>query len=139
MFDLNTLKASATTTITLKHPVTGEILYCDDEQKDPMTWTLISKHTKEYKKLASDFARALKKEFADKKLMDLNDSEVAQMEALTQQLVIDTTMKFNLIADGEKIKFTKAKASEILSDEAYFWLKQQVQTGANDTENFILA
>ena len=137
--DLSTLYASKHTVITLKHPVTGATLYCDEEEKDPATWSLLSKHTSEYKKIAMQFARDVKAEFGTKKLSELSDEETDKMDELTTQLTIDSTVGFNIFLDGKKPKFTKAKAADILTDEQLFWLKQQVVIGANEAENFIQA
>ena len=135
--DLSNLTASKTAVITLKHPVTGETLYCDDEQKEPMTWEVLAKHTSEFKKLASNMAKATKKKFGSKKLSELDEDELVEFNDMLTQLTIDTTTNITVFIDGKKPKFSRGLAESILSDEQYFWIKDQVTVGANDTVNFI--
>lgn len=147
--DLGNFKANKETVITIKHPVTGAVFYCDDGKEDkktkeiifsdPATWTLISKHTAEYKRLAAGFADKMRELFGEKKLSELSDEEVDQLEMLTAELTARSTTDFNVFVGGEKLAFSQEKAKEILCDESYFWLKDQVVIGANDVENFILA
>lgn len=133
--DLSNLAASKNTVIKLVHPSTGELLTFEDGA--PFTWTVLSKHTGAYKKLAARFSQTLRDHFGDKKLTELDPSEVEKLDELTLQLTIDSTVGFELFIDGKKAKYTKAKARDILTNDDYFWLKNQVATGANDAANFM--
>lgn len=137
--DLSNLVANKHTVIHLQNIQTGEKLYCDEEQKDPFTWTTLSKHTREYKKLFSAYTEQLKEQFGDKRLTDLTFEEAQKFEDLTIDLIAATSTGFNLVMNGEKLKFSKKLALELLNDEGLFWIKDQVGSGANEAKNFMMA
>lgn len=137
MFDLNQLTASSTTVINIVHPVTGAQLYCDDDNKDKASWTMLSKHTKESKKHAAEFGRLVKKEFEGKKLQDFTDEDTEKLNAMTVDHIALVTTDINLIMDGEKVKCNKTTIKKLLLNEEFAWLKSQVENGLNDPANFI--
>lgn len=135
--DLSNLYAQAETVIKLTNPETKETLYVDDDKKIPMTWTLVSRHTKEYKKLALDFTKELRKEIGDIQLDHMTEEQQAKMEELTTNLTIRASRGFCINICGKTPKFSASKAQEILTDERLFWLREQVQIGANEISNFM--
>lgn len=137
--DLSNLVANKHTVIHLQNIQTGEKLYCDEEKQDPFTWTTLSKHTREYKKLFSSYTEQLKEQFGDKRLTELTFEESEKLEELTIGLIAATSTDFNLIMDGKKLKFNKSIALKLLSDESLFWIKDQVGSGANEAKNFMMA
>lgn len=137
MFDLNSLHLDDTVTIELKNPETGDTLYCDEEKKDAFTWTVIANHTKAYKKLAAGMKERLKAEFPDKTIVNLLMEGNEKAESLLLDLTIESSMKFNMIEDGKKVKFSKDKARELLEKDSLTWLKKQVIEGATKTAGFM--
>ena len=137
--DLSNLFATKHAVIYLTHPITGEQLYCDDEQKDPFTWSILGKHTAEYKKLLSAATRKAKEQFGDKKMSDLNDDELEQFNDIFANVIVETTVGFNIVLDGKKVKYSRAKAEELLNNEALYWLRDQVVSEGQKAANFILA
>ena len=141
---LSKLAAKKHTTIHIVDIVSGKPLYWDDEEKEPkipFTWTLMSKHTKEFKKLQADHILALKKVIGDKQTSEYDYDDICKAQQMAKDLAIDSTVDFCIIDEdtGEKVKFSKEQARAILQNEDYEWIHEQITVGAHDARNFMMA
>jgi len=118
--------------VTLKHPATDEPLL--NEDKSPMTITLYSPHSKEYKKFQHEqITKRLQKAQKDGTgVVDYGEIEEATLEVLAK-----TTKTWDITYGGEKPKLTVTKAKE-LYDEV-FWIKSQVEDEGAKTLDFMKA
>lgn len=84
--------------------------------KSPMTITVLSPYSKEYKTilntLTNERIKRLSKEDKDK---------VENFEDFSLQLLVDTTVDWNITWETDKPKFDKELAKEIYTDA--FWIK----------------
>lgn len=118
----------------LRHPQTNDIL--TNEDGSDMTITRYSPYSKEYEEAADGQVDvALKKARASED----KDISFAESKALRTQFLVDTIKEWNITFGGEKIKFSKKKALEIISDPRAFWIKDQLEEEENNVKGFTKA
>lgn len=84
----------------------------------PMTITVMSPYSKAYKKIV----HTLTNERIKKTRKD--DNEVTDFEEFQLDILVDTTVEWNITWDGKKPEFNKELAREIY--ETAFWIKMLV-------------
>lgn len=130
MFDLKSLSMKDTMTLQLRHPVTDELLFADEDKKMPVSVTLYGQASKQYRNAINAMQnRSLKR---DKKKVT---AEVLREEGI--ELLVACTAKWNhLVVDGEKVADENAYRA-LYSNAEYGWLKDQVDVGLGDTSAFL--
>lgn len=130
--DLKSLKpTSDTITVELKHPSTFDPL--TNEDGTPMSITVYAPHSAEYKAVIHEAANKRLKAAAKTKnkqpTLNLEDIEKQGLE-----LAVSIIKDWNITYDGEKIKLTKDKATEIYKE--LFWVREQVDEAVESTDVF---
>ena len=123
--------------IELVNPVTGEPLL--DEKKKPLSITVMSKHSKEYRLIEREIgfrAKKLKEPNADK--MEFNEFSDAYEEvaALGTEFLARTVTACNLVMNSKALKANKDDMVAVFSDERTAWVREQVESANADTEAF---
>lgn len=120
--------------VELKSPKDQEVLTNDDDNS-VMTWTLHAPHTKQYKKVMYDYtqSRIDRMRTEDGKL-DSTKVTIEQAEEENLAQLVDVTKEWNITYKGEKPKFSKKVAKEIL--EKLFWIKPQLEEALETYEVF---
>lgn len=137
--DLGKVVANKLAVIKLYHPATGDILETSEKEPKEMTISLFASHTKEYKAASRKLAKVMKKKFGHVKMHDLTEDQMNDIDSETADFLADITEDFHLYMNGELVKFSKAEALKIYSDEQYYWIRDQVQDGLKDARNFMMA
>ena len=131
MADLfNLIPTDDTITITIRHPMTDEVLTKDDGKE--MTITVYAPHSAQYKAVMHEQTnKRLQKASKTKRFtMTAEDIEVASLEVLSK-----TTKDWNIQLNGKTPKFSEKEAVEIYSKLP--WLKQQILEGQEDYSAFL--
>jgi hypothetical protein len=118
-----------TVTITLKHPGTGAVL--QNEDGSDMTISFYLPHAKEAKKAQHEITNRRLKKMSSGKKFELTAEE---LEDLSVESLAKTTVDWNLTYDGDKPKYTVAKAKEIYSE--IFWIRGQVEEAIAESMDF---
>jgi hypothetical protein len=130
MFDAKSLSIKESTVIHLTHPATGEKLYADDKNKEPVTVTVASTSSRDYRVAVNAMHnRAIKR--GNKKL-----TAEQQKEESIELLVACCLDSENLSVGGEPVK-TDAAFRELLADDHLSWIKQQIDEALGTVELFI--
>lgn len=131
MFDISKLSLKTTTTaVQLRHPVTDELLFADDEKSKPVTISVYGTASKEYRNAVSAMQnRQIKR---GKKLAS---AEVIKEEGI-ELLVAVTDTSSNLEYNGKPVT-TSAQFRDLYEDAAYSWLREQVDAAVGDTASFL--
>lgn len=99
--------------VTFEHK--GETL--KKQNGDPCTWTLWAPHSRQFKevtyKRVADNINQSRKE-GDKKPNDITVDEIKELTDKRFLEIVDVTKTFDLEMGGEPVKFTRAKAKELL-------------------------
>ena len=115
-----------TTKVKLVHPVTGEVLSCDDGTE--MFIEVYGSDSKKYRKIQADIAR----DRSGKKNQKLSPEQIDEL--VTDQLA-SCIAAWNLEYNGEKPVYSKSTAVEILSEVR--WIREQVAEAINDRASFL--
>lgn len=130
MFDAKSLSIKESTVVHLTHPATGEKLYADDAQKLPVTVTVASTSSREYRLAVNAMHnRSIKR--GNKKL-----TAEQQKEEGIELLVACCLDSANLAYDGEAVKSDSAFRA-LLSDDSMSWIKGQIDEALGTVELFI--
>lgn len=115
----------------LAHPVTGEPVYLDDEQKMPITIAIMGTDSDVYQKALQK--AAVKARNAKSKN---NESDFEQALTETIELYADMTLGWtNINHEGKALKFTRDNA--VLLYKTYKEIRKQVGDFAAEKANFI--
>jgi hypothetical protein len=130
MFDLNTLALAETTVMNVRHPVTDEFLYADEDKKQPVTVTLYGTSSKTYRQYVLGMQnRSLRR--GNKKV----SAEVMRDEGI--ELLVACSEKIdNLTLNGSAVD-NPAAFRELYSDPSYDWLKSQIDAELGSAEAFL--
>jgi len=121
MFDIASLAIQESTVLHLAHPVTGEKLFADKAEKQPITITVASTSSRAYRQVFSAMhARSLKR---GNKKRTLDESRAESIELLAA-CCLDAA---NLVYKGKPVK----------TDDAFSWLRSQVDEALGNVELFI--
>lgn len=131
MFDIANLKAKDTFELSLRHPVTDELLYADEDKKLPLKAILFSTSSKQY--------RTAMNAMQNRRLKRKKDAtaEVLQEEGV-ELLVACSDKILNMTFEGEAVD-NPAAFRALYSETGFEWLRQQVDSALGDVSNFIQA
>jgi hypothetical protein len=128
--DLNDLKPkSETITITLRHPVTGEVLKNDNTDTD-MTIQLVSPHTRKYKAMLFKLSQGRLKDSKDAK----DEPDFDTMYDFSVDFLVDMTTGWDITFEGTQPKFSPKIANKLYND--IVWIKEQVEFELNTYDVF---
>lgn len=127
--DLGKLLASDQAVIELKHPVTGVALFDDDEKPKALSLTIVGHHTRKYKDIAKRIGYSQHKRNKNLNAEDLSPEETFEAMALNEaddlEAFAEAITDCNILLNGEKLKCTKDNMIDLLSDERFYWIKNQ--------------
>lgn len=133
MFDINTLAAKDSTEVQLRHPVTDELLFADAEKQKPIIAVLWGKSSKQHKKAKLAFQNRNLKKNSKKGI----SAEILEQEGIDLLVACSQRIE-NMMLDGEPID-CEAAFRKLYSNDAYSWLKEQVDEALEDNSNFLKA
>lgn len=132
MFDINSLALAADHTLHLRHPVTGDKLYADKEEKQAVEVLLYGTASKQYRNAVSAMqTRQLRRNAKKEK----PNAEVMQEESV-ELLVACSAGSKNLSLDGKAVS-TAEDFRKLYSDPRYSWLRTQVDEALGEVDNFL--
>lgn len=130
MFDINKLAIIESTVLHLTHPATGEKLFADKAEKQPITITVASTSSRAYRQAVNAMNnRGLKR--GNKKPTAAEQKEEG-VELLTACCVTSENLQFN----GAHVK-TEAEFRALLADDKMSWVKNQIDETLGNIELFI--
>jgi len=115
--------------VEVKHPATGEVLTNEDGTK--MVITILSPHSKEYKKAQNE---QINKRLKKAQVSGVQDVDYADIEDATLEVLSKTTKSWDITYDGEKPKLTAGAARKLYED--VFWIRNQIEEVVSDTMDF---
>lgn len=118
-----------TIVVSVKHPLTEEVLVKDDGKE--MTITLYAPHSAQYKAVLHDQANKRIQKFSKGKKASFTAEE---MEASTLELLAKTTKDWNIQFNGKSPKFNATEALELYAKVP--WLKNQLLEAQEDITAF---
>lgn len=129
-FDISSLGIQESTVVQLIHPATDEKLFADKEHKKPITITVLSTSSREYRQAVNamhnrSLKRGTKKATAEQ-----------QKEEGIELLVACCKSSENLVYNGAPVK-DEADFRALLSDDKMSWIKSQVDNALGSVELFI--
>lgn len=129
MFDVKSLAIKDSTVIHLVNPFTQEPIFADDKGKMPVTITVASQGSREYRLAVNaminrDIKRGNKKKTAE-------ESRAEGVELLVA-ICLDSE---NLSYDGEPVK-SDAQFRALLSDDKLGFIKNQIDETLGNVESF---
>lgn len=120
--------------VTIKHPLTEEVLLNDDGSE--MTITVYAPHSKDYKKVLHALANARIKKVQKKgKIAGFEDMSLEELEEMSLDTLSKTTKEWNITFGGECPKLTLEKAKELYTE--VFWIKAQIEEALNNYLGFM--
>jgi hypothetical protein len=137
MFDLNTLALQDVYVLHLEHPVSGEKLYADKEQKKPVTITLHGPASKVHRNAMTALqSKVLRRKAGKKKdVVEVADIEQARQD-MNDLLAACSADSENLVLGGKPIKSADDFRS-IYNNPAYEWVRQAVDASLGEQGNFV--
>lgn len=131
MADLfNMIPTDDTIVVTLKHPVTEEVLLKDDGKE--MTITVYAPHSSVYKAVIHEQTNKRLQKMSKGKKVNFTAED---MEASTLELLVKTTKEWNIQFNGKSPKFTAAEASDLYAKVT--WLRSQLLEAQEDFSSFL--
>lgn len=132
MFDINSLALAADHELHLKHPVSGDKLYADKDEKQPVMVLLYGTASKQYRNAVTamqtrQLRRNQKKEKASAEVMN---------EEAVELLVACSAGSKNLSFDGKPVSMAE-DFRKLYSDPKFSWLRSQVDDALGDVGNFL--
>lgn len=129
--------------LEILHPVTGEVLKDKEDEYDdkgkliskgkPFTVSILSSDTNISKKEMDDTIRAARKKvIGGRGEITKRDQYIMECGAISR-----VTTGCYLILNGKKVKYSQSAIFELVANPAYTWLKNQLQIGIDNRENFI--
>lgn len=117
--------------VFLKHPVTGEDLFCDSEKPKQMYITVLSNDSAEYRRATS---KVLRKQYNDKGRK--NEVDLDKTWDSSAEILASVTTDCYLFIDG-KVVNDPSNIADIYSDNRFKWIKEQVEQESAERSNFI--
>lgn len=137
MFNLDSLSMKDTTSLHLRHPVTDELLFADEDKTLPVTIELFGPASKQYRNAITAMQnRALKRNQSRNKNAAVS-AEVMREEGI-DLLVACSDKAVNLSYQGKAVD-NDAAFRALYSDASFGWLKDQVDTVLGDVSAFLEA
>jgi hypothetical protein len=130
MFKLENLSMKDTVELQLRHPVSDELLFADEDKSAPVAIVLYGTSSKQYRNAITAMQnRSLKR---GKKQVS---AEVMREEGV-ELLVACSEKALNLSYKDAPVDHDDA-FRELYSDPTFSWLKDQVDTALGDISNFL--
>lgn len=104
-----------------------------NEDGSNMTITVMSPYAKEYKEIVHTLSRDRIKAMKDK---PEDGDSVSDFEQFALNVLIETTVDWNITWDGKKPKFNKELAREIY--ESAFWIKMLINEAQSKLGDFTI-
>jgi len=115
-------------TLHLRHPGTDALLYNDD--KTPMTITLVGEHSDEYKSVTRRWQNEVLRK-PNRKLT------AEQVEERGIDLLVACTKGWKIQWDEGLLPFSPEAARELYADREHAWIKNQVEAHIYEASNFL--
>jgi hypothetical protein len=129
--DLSNLDTSANTAkMAVKHPVSGDDLFTEDDQ--PITITLLSADSDEYETAMHDAQRSQARAAAQTD--GLSDPTGVQRRAMAVLAKCIVGWE-NIIVDGKELDFTRSNATTLLTKVKF--IREQVSRFISNRANFL--
>lgn len=119
-----------TITVSLKHPITDEILTKDDGKE--MTITVYAPHSAQYKAAVHEQTNKRIQKAAKGKKVTFTAEDI---ESATLELLAKTTKEWSIQLNGKSPKFSIDEAADLYAKLP--WLKQQVIEAQEDYSAFL--
>lgn len=127
--NLQSLALEPTYTFPLKHPVEGTELYDGDK---PVTITVYGRASKQYRNYVTAMQN---RELQRKRRKDNTKAEDLREEAV--KLLVAVTKSMEGVEIDSKVYKTPEDFYELYSNEAFSWIKDQVDEALGDDANFL--
>lgn len=132
MFNLDSLSLKDTVTLQLRHPVSDELLFADEDKKQPVSIVLYGTSSKQYRNAVTAMQnRALKRGKKQPTAEQMREESVELLVACSEKAI-------NLSYKGEALD-NDAAFRDLYSDPSFSWLKDQVDSALGDVSNFLEA
>ena len=128
-FNLSSLAKADTALVQLRHPVTDEFLFADDEKTQPVQIEIYGTSSKQYRSALTAMQNTRLKR--GKKVMS---AEQIRDESI-DLLVTCSIRGINLDYKGKPLEGEAFRA--LYSDNSYDWLKDQVDEAIGDAQTFL--
>lgn len=131
-FSIDSLALKATTELQLRHPVTDEPLWADDEQTKPVAIALYGPSSKQYRNAITAMQNRQLHRGNKKKV----NAETLREESV-KLLVACSDSGVNLTAPGGAPLDNEEAFEALYSDPKFSWVKDQVDAALGDPSNFL--
>lgn len=133
-FNVSTLALADTFELQFRHPGTGELLFADEAQTEPVSVVLYGASSKKYRNAVAALQnRALRRQQTKEK----QTAEVLREEGINLLAqVIDSFKNFSVSEDGS-VPSTESEFRAVLSNASISWVKEQIDTALADQSNFL--
>lgn len=129
-FDLSTLALRDTTEYQLRHPVSDELLFADEEKTQPITAVLYGASSKQHRSAITAMQNKLIKRGKFKSSAEsMREDAIDLLVACTEQFV-------NLTYNGAPVD-NDAAIRALYTDPQYGWIKKQIEDAVEDTAAFL--
>lgn len=129
-FELNKLALRETTELLLRHPVTEEVLYADDDESLPVTIIIYGTSSKQYRNaLTSMQNRQLKRGKKTASAEQMREEGIELLVACSDK-VLNMTYNGKVVDNDDVFR-------SLYSDPAYSWVKDAVDAELGNTAAFM--
>lgn len=132
-FNISNISLSDTTVLHLVNPGTGEYLYADEAEKEPLTIELYGKSSKQHRVW---LASALRKQEAEQRSRKKSKTSDELMEENADFFATMTKAINNMEMDGLKLD-SKEAYKKLYSAPALMWISEQIGEKLGSTESFL--
>lgn len=129
---LNLIPTDDIIVVSIKHPLTEEVLLKDDGKE--MTVTLYAPHSAQYKAVVHEQTNKRIQKAAKGKKISFTAEEI---ESATLDMLAKTTKDWNIQLSGKSPKFSVVEATDLYAKLP--WLKNQLLEAQEDYSSFLKA
>jgi len=134
MFDITQFAMQDSASVHLVHPVNGTLLYADEAETLPVTVTVYSKASKQYRKVVDAMMKKNERIAQQKKKLTPEEVRESQIDFLVSLSITSENMAFNgSPVDNEDV------FRAMYTDERFSWVRSQVDEFLSDNASFFLA
>lgn len=130
MFNLDSLALKDTVELQLRHPVSDELLFADEEKTKPVAIVLFGTSSKQYRNAITAMQNRQLRRGKKAVSAELMREESVNLLVACSDKAVNFTYKGNTVADEDAFR-------ALYSDPAYSWLKDQVDSALGDVSNFL--
>lgn len=131
-FDVTNLSLNETTILHLEHPVTGEYLYADEEQTQPVTIEVYGRTSKVFKNYINASQRKNLNPSNAKKVKNTDQQDEDNAEFWTV-----LTKKVSNLSIGDQVVDGPDEIKAMYLDPSLSWINDQVANVLGNTEAFL--